>query len=52
MSQDIVIKLREYINGYLSPGYILEVADEIEKLLDRIQHLEAEIARLERLSHG
>jgi hypothetical protein len=52
MSDDIVTRLREYINGHLSPRYVLQAADEIEKLRDRIQHLEAENARLERLSNG
>jgi L-lysine 2,3-aminomutase len=52
MSDDILSRLQGYVNGYLSPRYVLEAADEIEKLRYRIQHLESEVARLERLSHG
>lgn len=50
MTDDIVTRLREYINGHLSPRYVLQAADEIEKLRDIVKHLEAENARLERLA--
>ena len=50
MVDDIVIRLREYINGHLSHHYVLQAADEIEKLRDKCKHLEAENARLERLT--
>ena len=52
MSDDIVIRLREYINGHLSHHYVLQAVDEIEKLRDKCKQLESEIARLERLNNG
>ena len=50
MTDDIVTRLREYVNGHLSHRYVLQAADEIEKLRDKCKDLEAEIARLERLA--
>ena len=47
---EIIARLRNKYQGQLP--ILLEAADEIEKLRDRIQHLEAENARLERLNNG
>ena len=59
---DIVTRLRmpvcgNYDDDNMSAGAqpcssCLEAADEIERLRNRIQHLESEVARLERLSNG
>ena len=47
---DIVTRLRDKYQGQLP--ICTEAADEIEKLREKCKHLEAEIARLERLSNG
>ena len=50
MADDIVTQLRAHVNGHLSHRSVLQAADEIEKLRDKCKHLEAEVARLERLA--
>ena len=62
MTDDIVTRLRlenypllhfgNHQDWCTALGIMDEAADEIEDLRNRIQHLESEIARLERLSNG
>jgi hypothetical protein len=62
MELDLVAKLREYAiqpGRYWLDNYGLQAADRLEEiqlivktLQDKLVHLEAEIARLERLSNG
>jgi hypothetical protein len=52
---DLVAKLREYAvepGRYWLDTYALQGASEIEVLRKKNKELEAEIARLQRLSHG
>ena len=54
---DIVTRLREMLRGCENPNcegceVESEAADQIERLTAKCKHLESEIARLERLSHG
>jgi len=46
--EDIVTRLRKKYGGQLP--ICIEAADEIERLQHNCKHLEAEIARLERLA--
>jgi len=48
MLDDIVTRLRDKYQGQLP--ICTEAADEIENLRSKCKHLEAEIARLERLA--
>ena len=62
MELDLVAKLREYAiepGRYWLDNYGLQAADRLEEiqvivktLQDKLVHLEAEIARLERLNNG
>jgi plasmid stabilization system protein ParE len=57
MAEDIVKSLREQalegIWDFTKASFDMQVAaDEIERLRVKCKHLEAEIARLERLSNG
>ena len=55
MKVDLVAKLREYAiepGRYWLDNYGLQAADELQRLQDKVKHLESEVARLERLSNG
>ena len=55
MTDDIVTRLRGYDfmrDGDTPDLTMAEAADEIERLRLKCEHLESEVARLERLSNG
>ena len=54
MNDEIATRLRATATEErpLWRGEMMEAADEIERLLNKVKQLEAEVSRLERLSNG